>query len=706
MRKAFAFVLVFFSFTILVAQQTFIDEDFSGTWPPEGWTISAQASNWSVVNTANAGGTAPELRFSWTPQFIGETRLITESIDLSSADVSMLVFSFKHRVFNFSGNYQIGVSARTKQGAWTNLWSQTVTGNIPAQTRAIQITDPDLLSSDELQLSFFFSGNSYNIDFWFIDDVNLYSPLDFDLALTGLSVPSHFMGEKAITGTVTVSGLQEINSFDLNWKIDDGEVQTQHFSGLNLGFFDTYNFSTTELIDLEPGTYTLTVSISNINGEDTDDNPANNEFSKAIHIAHQYVQRLPLFESFTSSTCPPCFTFNNNFFNNFTQQNQNELALIKYQMSWPGSGDPYYTAEGGVRRSYYAVSGVPSLVVEGKMVATAAAAVNTAFNAAKAEPAFLSIDGYHMVDGNHILIEAELMPYADYPDATIHVVVIEGTTTGNVGTNGETFFKHVMMKMLPDASGTAFALQALEPYHISYNFNMSGTFVEEMEDLKVVIFVQNHATREVYQAGYTTKPSAPEASINIEDGAIGISLSPTIEIDFDQAVRHTDGSEITPENIALLVQLRKTDADGEEIPFTAEINEEKMQISLEPAEPFEEGLLVFVHMDAVSEYSPFLLASDPQSITFTTLSTVSTPDLDLPGLVVFPNPTSNIINARFNAETVAELRILDMGGNLVVSKAGVGQSFQMDVSALANGIYLLEIITDKGKARQKISIIR
>ncbi len=47
----------------------------------------------------------------------------------------------------------------------------------------------------------------------------------------------------------------------------------------------------------------------------------------------------------------------------FWHDNPGEYSLIKYQMNWPGNGDPYYTEEGGVRRDYYGVSSVPDLYI-------------------------------------------------------------------------------------------------------------------------------------------------------------------------------------------------------------------------------------------------------------------------------------------------------------------------------------------------------
>lgn len=688
------------------AQEVLFNQDFTGSFPPAGWTISAQAANWSAVNSANAGGTVPEVRLNWTPQFSGETRLITPLIDVSTTAATMMVLSFRQMVDNYSGGYTIGLAARTKNGAWIALWSEVVTGSIPAQVKAIQITDTEMLTANDLQFSFFFSGPSYNINYWYIDDVQLIIPDGFDLGVTKLSVPAHFTEATAVSGTVTCLGLEAITSFDLNWQINDGPVETQSYTGLSLDYNDNLNFESNTLMDLEPGTYTLKVTLSNINGETEDDNLVNNEASMQVHVAHQTATRLPLFESFTSSTCPPCASFNGSFFNNFTQQNQDELALIKYQMNWPGNGDPYYTEEGGVRRGYYGVTGVPYLVLEGKPVSTTSTAVTTAFQTAKTVPSYMAIEGYHAVEGNNIMVEASIMPFADFPNVTIHVVVIEGLTTGNTGSNGETSFKHVMMKMLPNASGSTANLTALEPYDISHEFNMSGTHVEQMEDLKVVIFVQNHSTKEVYQAGNSVKVVKPQASINMEDGATNVSLEPELIVSFDQPVRHADGSEITAENISDFLHLNETDVNGAAVEFTATINGEKTEVSIQPNDPLSEEQLYYVKVDPVSEYSPLMFLSEPVEITFTTLSTVDVDNPTLTDLLVYPNPANEYLQVRFPMEGHTELRLLDMRGNIIVEKTGTGSLFKMDVSSLPVGVYFLDIRNNEGRMMKKISIIR
>ncbi len=248
------------------------------------------------------------------------------------------------------------------------------------------------------------------------------------------------------------------------------------------------------------------VSISHVAANNVIDNDATSaeilETEIKGSVVSREVTRRPLFEMFTSSTCPPCAPFNINFFNNFAASNAEDLTVIKYQMNWPGAGDPYYTPEGGTRRLYYGITGVPSVVLDGSQIAANSSVVNNAFQNALQVPAFVDISGNYEVEGNNIIIEGSVMPYIDFSNVRLHVVVVESVTYGNVGGNGETEFHYVMHKMLPNAQGTTVSLTADEAYEFSHNYNMSNTNVEEMDDLMVVVFLQNHATKEVYQSNH------------------------------------------------------------------------------------------------------------------------------------------------------------------------------------------------------------
>jgi len=600
--------------------QMVLHEDFSdGQMPPEDWTISAHTSNWSVESTANAGGNAPEGQFGWSPQFSGSSYLISPSLDLSGNDTGSLLISFKHMIDHFGGAYTVGMAVRSDGGAWDIEWQMVNPSDVPAGEVSIELNG-EIVTSDDFQLAFFFSGNSYNINFWYIDDIQAMIPQEFDLAVNSIDVADLIAGPTLVEGKVINLGSNAIESFDLHWQLDDGDTHSSSFTGLDLALGEVFHFEADDLMDAEPGTYDLQVSISNVNGEAEDDNPDNDTLSKTVSVAYESVDRRPLFEMFTSSTCPPCASFNNGFFNNFSHNNADDMALIKYQMNWPGSGDPYYTPEGGVRRTYYGVSGVPSLFLEGNQVATNGSVVTNALQQALQIPSFMTIEGSFDIDGDMISIEGSVMPYADFPPARMHVAIIEYVTYGNTGTNGETEFHHVMHKMMPNAQGTTVNLDALEEYDFTFEHNMSGTNVEEMEDLMVVVFLQNHETGEVYQSAYMA--SGKFVSFNIPNGQTGVEPDITIEATYDEPVTFLDGTGITGANVHELIAFETE--EGEAVPFLASIDEEKQVISIQAEEMLDFLTTYVVQLeDVLGADSEKTIAGG--SVTFTTRDTHGTP---------------------------------------------------------------------------------
>ena len=240
------------------------------------------------------------------------------------------------------------------------------------------------------------------------------------------------------------------------------------------------------------------MNIVKVNGQD-DDVSDNNTLVKSVSVPINNVQRIPMIEHFSSSTCPPCVGVNNQMAT-FCNNNPGRFTYTKYQMNWPGSGDPYYTQEGGVRCDYYGVSGVPDIYLDG--VGTNNAAVNqNTFNQHAEEPGYFDVRGSFTVEGNTIQIIADVVPYVDI-EARVYVAINEKVTYGNVGTNGETEFHHVFMKMMPDGEGSTLAFTSGEMQRLEFTQDMSGTHVEEMSDLEVSIWVQNYGSKYVYNSHF------------------------------------------------------------------------------------------------------------------------------------------------------------------------------------------------------------
>ncbi len=503
MRKILTIAFTLISFQLVISQ-TVLNEDFGGTtWPPAGWSVINQTGNWSRSQTNTAGGSAPEARLSWTPQFNATTRFVSPAINLTG--YSKVIVKFRHSVDHYTASYQIGMATRSggALGIWNNIWTLPVSGAIGAEQKIFVVENSDVNQPD-FQIGFFFTGNSYNLNYWYIDNVEVNLVPELDAAMSSLNVPDMFAGTQSVTGSVFNLGSTIITSLNVNWQINDGTVNTTPFSGLNILTAESYNFTCSQQINLDPGTYQLKAWVSDVNALNGDDVPENDTIIKTISVVNQANLRKPLFEEFTSSTCGPCASFNNSVMNPFFNQYGQNFTLIKYQMSWPGSGDPYYTAEGGVRRTYYGVNAVPMMFIEGSNIATNMGAVTNAYNAALNTPAFMEINSQHIIDGYDITVKSTITPQVAISNAIVHIVVVENTTVNNVGSNGETSFKHVMMKMLPNANGTVVNFIAGEPLTLQYSHNMSTTFVEEMNDLSVIVFVQNNANKSVYQSAYST----------------------------------------------------------------------------------------------------------------------------------------------------------------------------------------------------------
>ncbi|MCK5775903.1 MAG: Omp28-related outer membrane protein [Bacteroidales bacterium] len=210
----------------------------------------------------------------------------------------------------------------------------------------------------------------------------------------------------------------------------------------------------------------------------------------------------PLYQIFTSSTCAPCYG-GNIVLDDVLNQNPDEYALIKYQVNWPGSGDPYYIQAAGDRVNYYNVTGVPEVFVNQDGMSPFVI-TQELFDSYVGEMTSMGItvNNAEVTEAGQISFEIVLDVDTDYAAGlTLQVVVLERNTRNNVGNNNETEFHNVMLHMFPDANGTALgALTVGNAQTFSYAYDMTQTFMEEANDLRIVAFVQNDSDKAIIQS--------------------------------------------------------------------------------------------------------------------------------------------------------------------------------------------------------------
>lgn len=509
MKKSLLLTLALLFCGVIFAQDAptniLIEEHFDSASLPEGWTTMGpdgyESDNWSISNTNYAGGEANEAKIGWNPQFTGQNRLVSHPIDLTG--VQNIVISMNHYFENYSSAYNtIGIATSSNYGyTWNKVWekSYSVTGQYSIEEK-ILTSD---MGYENVLFCIYFDGSSLNFKNWYFDDFIVKIQEDLAVNLNKIN-----LNERLGSGPINVSfelqnmGSTAITSVEATYQIDDQEPVTEEFS-VYMTNFESNNLSFSKTETLLPGTYDITLNINKVNGWDLEDEYTHS-LSKQFSVAISDTQRIPMIEHFSSSTCAPCVLINM-LMHNLTKANPGKFTYVKYAVNWPGTGDPYFIQESYDRVLYYNVSTAPLVFLDSEAQVsnqTAQPVTNSSLMARYNTPAFADIRGAFNIEGNTINLSADVMSYIDLSDVKTYISINEKTTTGNVGSNGETEFHHVIMKMLDEGEGFDTDITAGDYKRFEYSFDMSETNVEEMSDLEVAVWLQDPETKEIFNSHF------------------------------------------------------------------------------------------------------------------------------------------------------------------------------------------------------------
>lgn len=227
-------------------------------------------------------------------------------------------------------------------------------------------------------------------------------------------------------------------------------------------------------------------------------------------------QRVLLLESFTNTGCGPCAAYNPAM-DALIANNADKIAAIKYHVNWPSSADPMYlhnTAENGARTSYYNVTGVPQVVIDGTRFSgnpnqVTQGIIDQLYAIESPMELLLTYEvneaentiSVHVMGRASIDIESELK---------LHVGVIEREIHFNSapGPNGERDFYSVMKKLLPNSNGQNLGTLKANDY-FAYSFTWELANIYNMDQLDAIAWVQSSGTKEVLQACKSSEAFEP-----------------------------------------------------------------------------------------------------------------------------------------------------------------------------------------------------
>ncbi|MCX6269256.1 MAG: choice-of-anchor J domain-containing protein [Bacteroidetes bacterium] len=237
-------------------------ESFSSASFPSCWTQQISAggnSQWSVSPSANAGGTENEMRSAYQINpFPGTTRLVLPPLNTSGN--THLSLSFRHMLDSYSiGGLTLSVQSSSDGINWTDeAWSAlTSSENISAVL--VNTTVSNNLNNATTYLAFAITGDLYNYDYWYIDDVMITGvPI-----LSTTPVSSVTANVATSGGNITSDGGLAVTARGVCWGASINPTTTGNHStdGSGMGVF------TSSITGLSPSTpYHIRAYAVNANG--------------------------------------------------------------------------------------------------------------------------------------------------------------------------------------------------------------------------------------------------------------------------------------------------------------------------------------------------------------------------------------------------------------------------------------------------------
>lgn len=230
-----------------------------------------------------------------------------------------------------------------------------------------------------------------------------------------------------------------------------------------------------------------------------------------LSVMSSFGQRKVLIEQFTNSGCPPC-AGTTPIIASYVNSNANVLMLA-YHTSFPYLDSMYHEnpLQSDQRVAYYGLGAVPYSSVDGNYYAGPSPVLINTLNTTIANRqaiaprytiAINSTFSNGLLSGNAELVSLDAQNQNESLVMRIVVAeknVLKNSYAASPGNNTETEYPWVVRKMLPDHSGTVLINKAVGGMD-NIPFNLQPDNFKNYSEMRVIAFVQNEISKEVYQA--------------------------------------------------------------------------------------------------------------------------------------------------------------------------------------------------------------
>lgn len=243
-------------------------------------------------------------------------------------------------------------------------------------------------------------------------------------------------------------------------------------------------------------------------------------------------QRSVFIEEFTQASCPPCET-TTPALNSIIEANASKIVQIRYQTSWPGV-DPMNVdnpTEVATRVSYYGVTGVPDVIADGTTTGNPGTLPQALIDSRYGTSAPVLVEVEHTIndltsmDVTVTITNEGTEAFEDAGDK-LRVALVEEVITwpSPPGSTSLVDFESVMKTFFTGTAGIDVPeIAAGESWTMTWEGLDIPTTVYNYNELAVVAWVQNDATKAVHNSGY----SSPQTLIGYADLGITNAVANT-----------------------------------------------------------------------------------------------------------------------------------------------------------------------------------